>query len=105
MSPDSEQSGSEQYEDAICPGCGRVLTGSREPGDRDHCQHADREVTLRPANLNPNARSPGPTDSEGFEPRHVTTARAVKKQRETERPPVRFNPEDPDLMWEHGVVP
>lgn len=34
------------YEDAMCPGCGRILTGSREPGDEDHCQKTGEDVVL-----------------------------------------------------------
>lgn len=49
----SEAIGQRPYTDALCPGCGVVLTGSREPGDRDYCQDAEREVTLVPANKNP----------------------------------------------------
>lgn len=43
---DTEIGGSNQYEDALCPGCGTILTGSREPGDQDYCWWVEREVTL-----------------------------------------------------------
>jgi len=36
----------DQYQDAVCPGCGTVLTGSREPGDEDTCGETGEPVTL-----------------------------------------------------------
>jgi len=43
---DAESSDTEQYEDAVCPGCGTVLSGSREPGDEDTCGETGKTVTL-----------------------------------------------------------
>lgn len=37
---------SERYRDAMCPDCGSILTGSREPGDEDRCVETGEEVVL-----------------------------------------------------------
>lgn len=44
------ESDTEQYEDSVCPGCGTVLSGSREPGDEDTCVGSGETVTLVEAN-------------------------------------------------------
>lgn len=98
------QTGSEQYEDAICPGCGRVLTGSREPGDIDHCQHADREVRLEPANLNLRSNTVNISESDrSWIP--DATREAIEKQRNGNRVPVHFDPDPEGTFYDHGVVP
>lgn len=67
-----------EYQDAICPGCGSVLTGSREPGDKDYCQEAEREVTLAPANKNVDAHHVMPADGDYSErPSHRACLRGA----------------------------
>jgi len=77
------------YEKAICPGCGTILVGSREPGDRDHCVEAERDVTLQPVHKNYNACEPLPWDAPyDFAPQHLHLRGAIKRHREGERVPV-----------------
>lgn len=33
-------------QDAMCPDCGTILKGSREPGDEDHCAKSGEDVVL-----------------------------------------------------------
>ena len=90
---DTYTDGIERYERAICPGCGSVLTGSREPGERDYCVDAEREVTLQPAHKNHRSHEVGPADKEDlFEPKHITVKHAIDNHRQGERyPPVAFD--------------
>jgi hypothetical protein len=87
----------EEYEVAICPGCGSKLTGSREPGERDYCQDAEREVTLQPENKNYRSHSISPADKRDlFEPHHITVKKSIKRYRNGERnPPVAFEHNSP----------
>jgi hypothetical protein len=82
--------GTDQYEDAICPGCGTVLTGSREPGDQEYCQDAERDVTLAPANLNARAHKVSNWDGPWPGPEWKRVRSAIEDHRDGDRVPVAF---------------
>lgn len=76
----------EEYREAICPGCGVVLTGSREPGDRSYCQKAETEVTLAPVNKNVDAHHVSPYDGKTeFPSKREAIRGAIRKSRNEER--------------------
>jgi len=96
MSGGSSLDGKEQYVLAVCPGCGVRLTGSREPGDEDYCQWAERNVILKPANENHRSCRPMNSDAPGpFGPDWIATRLAIKSHRNGDRVPVHITSIDP----------
>lgn len=82
-----------EHEDAICPGCGTVLTDSREPGDQDYCVSADRSVILAPANKNPDSHPVRGNDGpQPFCPDYMCTRGAILRRRDGNRVPVEMVP-------------